>query len=261
MGSKKKISRIKHVDNKMVRKSNLKMPRLSEDLLKRIQLVRRDIGNLLFHFTRAPEKDFIVKTFDGEKKYSKSALSVLNKILAEGELKGTSAWIKDSSKCVCFTEAPISELSALFALVNIAASEDQRPRYEPYGIAVSKEWLFEKGGRPVIYDRKDLYYALPKEMKCRYVDYNPNKNIDYTWEREWRIKTEELKLDPKNTLVIVPDSSTAFEVAHMHRAFGRITDDDPFAIDGLSDEFIHEELYFEPKWLVTSLDLFGINLK
>jgi hypothetical protein len=35
------------------------MPAMSEELLQRIKLVRRDLGSLLFHFTRAPDEGFI----------------------------------------------------------------------------------------------------------------------------------------------------------------------------------------------------------
>jgi plasmid maintenance system killer protein len=36
-----------------------KVPEISKELFQRIKLVRRDMGNLLFHFTRAPKTDSI----------------------------------------------------------------------------------------------------------------------------------------------------------------------------------------------------------
>jgi hypothetical protein len=45
-----------------------KTPELSDELLKRIRIVRRDSGNMLFHFTRAPTERFIEVVFgNGDK--------------------------------------------------------------------------------------------------------------------------------------------------------------------------------------------------
>ncbi|MBN1567225.1 MAG: hypothetical protein JXA73_05235 [Acidobacteria bacterium] len=121
-------------------------PELNPELLKRIKLVRRDLGNLLFHFTRSTNEGSVKWTTEyGTEHYvgSSSAGSVLQRILHEGQLNGTSRWTYGNN-CVCFTEAPIHEFNSIFSLVEIAASEKERPRYEPYGIAVNKNWLFPK---------------------------------------------------------------------------------------------------------------------
>src|SRR4030067_1396093 len=110
-------------------------PKLSRELLQRIKLVRRDIGNLLFHFTRTPEE----VTID-DARIRVDASSILRKILVEGKLKGTSKWTYGDN-CVCFTEAPIHEFNSIFSLIEIASSKKERPRYEPYGIAVTKEFF------------------------------------------------------------------------------------------------------------------------
>ena len=83
-------------------------PDLPAELLKRIKLVRRDLGSLLFHFTRAPGCPTVeVETGPGSRVIMPaSASAVLQKILHEGALKGTSRWTYGFS-CVCFTEAPI----------------------------------------------------------------------------------------------------------------------------------------------------------
>src|SRR5437660_4028821 len=146
-----------------------KVPGLSEELATRIRLVRRDIGSLLFHFTRKPPGDR-VEIHHGRgavTTMSASAYAVLYKILVEGCLNGTDAWTPGES-CICFTEAPIQEFNSVFSLVVIAASESQRPRYEPYGIAVSKRWLFAQGGRPVIYDHPEAFDELPERQRYRF---------------------------------------------------------------------------------------------
>jgi hypothetical protein len=149
---------------------------------------------------------------------------------------------------VCFTEAPIQEFHAIFSLVAIAASEDLRPRYEPYGVAVRKEWLFAQGGRPVIYDEPDAFDRLPSGERYRFIPYNPADGIDFTWEREWRIKTDHLRLDPKHTLVVVPTSAEAFEIVY---DFGEMKPE--------LDEDGYQTGYYCPRWLAVSLDLFGYD--
>jgi hypothetical protein len=225
-------------------------PELPEELFKRIKLVRRDLGNLLFHFTRSPKERFVEVTFsEGHTmSMSGSASSVLRKILYEGKLTGTSGW-SYGYNCVCFTEAPIQELNSIFSLVDIAATAREPPRYEPYGIGVNKKWLFAQGGRPVIYDHPDILSSLPEDQKYRFVPYDPMNKIDFTWEREWRIKTDFLKLDPKETLVVVPSSDEAFELVYEFADIEPDYDDDP-----VPTGFCHK-----PKWLAVSLDIFGFG--
>jgi hypothetical protein len=233
------------------------IPQIDKNLSKRIKIVRRDIGDLLFHFTRTFDED--IGTQVGYK--GKSALDVLKKILEEGRLLGSSKWIKDKSKCICFTEAPIHEFAAIFSLVKMAADKKERPRYEPYGVAVKKEWLYNKGGRPVIYDSEELYEKLPKDLKYRYVPFDPQKGIDCTWEREWRIRCDELLLDPKNTLIVVPDAETAFDIAYSYSEEYLSSETSAYKeadgqVGGQS-----KVLTRKPTWMTVSLDLFDIKVE
>ncbi|MEQ1543747.1 hypothetical protein [Methyloglobulus sp.] len=221
-------------------------PEQSEELEKRIRLVRRDVSDLLFHFTRSTNDS--------------PANSVLHAILNEGKLRGTSRW-SEPDKIVCFTESPIQEFNSIFSLVTIASSESERPRYEPYGIAVSKKWLYKKGGRPVIYDHPDALCDYPESLRYRYVQYNPASPMeDYTWEREWRIKIDELELDSQHTLVVVPSSKEAFDIVYGYAHVDIEHDwdsedwDDPTAGYITGSHHIHK-----PHWLTVSLELFGFK--
>jgi hypothetical protein len=225
-------------------------PQLAPELLKRIRLVRRDLGTLLFHFTRATNEGSVAwtnKHGDVHTLGSSSACAILKKILHEGRLIGTSRWTYGHN-CVCFTEAPIHEFNSIFSLVELAASEKERPRYEPYGIAVNKNWFFAHGGRPVIYDHASAFEALPDDQKHRFVRYDPGEGIDFTWEREWRIRTDSLKLDPKETIVIVPTAEEAFDLVYQ---FANLEAD--YDEDGPS------HAYHVAKWLAVSLDIFGFG--
>jgi hypothetical protein len=78
-------------------------------------------------------------------------------------------------------------------------------RYKPFGVMVPKKWLFSKGGRPVIYQPDAEYEFLHDSQKYRHKRYEPDEGFDFTWEREWRVLTPSLELDPDVTSVVVPD--------------------------------------------------------
>ena len=48
---------------------------------------------------------------------------------------------------------------------------------------------------------------MPEEMKHRHVRFELSKDstIDFTWEREWRVKTDTLKITPKDVTIVTPD--------------------------------------------------------
>lgn len=198
---------------------------LSPNSKQRIYKVRRDMGSMLFHFTRSTE--------------NLSACRVLEKILKEGKLKGTSR-PPSGQNCVSFTESPIQEFGALFSM-------NMDIKYAPYGIGVSKKWLFEQGGRHVIYDSS--HENISESQLYRWVEYDINLGIDNTWEREWVIKTDFLKLDCKQALVVVPTSEEAFDLMYN---FSEIDAD--YHESGDIENFFHA-----PKWLCVSLDLFGFD--
>lgn len=219
------------------------MPPQDIEILKRIRLVRRDISNRLFHFTRS--------AVDSENGKKYSAREVLVNILKADLLFGTGTWT-GGEKCVCFTEAPMAEFASIFSLVEIASKDEEKPRYEPYGIAVTKDWLFAKGGRPVIYDDGKNLDDWPESQRYRYALYNPQSGIDYTWEREWRVKTDRLTLDPRQALVVVPTIDEAFDVM------------DSFLLQptggGSTGGHDLNQTWKVPKWKAVSLDLYGLRL-
>jgi hypothetical protein len=75
---------------------------------------------------------------------------------------------------------------------------------------VDKKWLYQQGGRPVIYGPDTDFETLPEEMKYRHVLFRLGYpyEVDYTWEREWRIRTDELVLTPSDVTLVVPDRAT-----------------------------------------------------
>ncbi|WP_272972465.1 hypothetical protein [Alteromonas australica] len=132
---------------------------------------RNDITNSLVHLTKGKDDN--------------SGLDVLCCILNDGIIKGSgkSGFIKGPNPATCFTETPLS------ALKHFASVEDEpeAARYRYYGIAINKKAAFEQGARPVIYLPNDEADWIPAEQKWRHVRYEYGQ-IDWTYEREWRIK-------------------------------------------------------------------------
>jgi len=158
-------------------------------------MIRDDLSNKLIHLTRGDSADDPTKA-------QEQALERFHSIVAHKKLLGGSGYIKGSYKCVCFTEAPISKLSHI-----LASGPSTDVRYSPYGVMVEKKWIYQKGGRPAIYGPDHDFEKLPDEMKYRHVRFwlGDGHEIDHTWEREWRIHTDELVLDPSQVTLVVPN--------------------------------------------------------
>ena len=194
---------------------------------------------MLFHFTQAQYANPLVN------QTGLSAYDRLRKILREGCLNGAAGNIKGSHQCVCFTEAPIGEIGPFFKMVN--AADPTLVRYQPYGIAVSKNWLFAQGGRPVIYQPVAEYDHLPPSHQWRHVSYAPPET-DFAWEREWRIKTPQLQITPNDCIVVVP---TAREAHGINYELSQIS-------YGTNQQTGQQIIYSNATWVAVSLDLYGL---
>jgi len=161
-------------------------------------MARIDLTNYLTHWVKSDTEQ--------------EAYRILSSIIVSGKLYGGNGHIKGKYTCICFTETPEK------------AFQESESRYQPFEIQVPKSWIFEQGGRPVIYQSDNEFDALPESIRWRHVRYEPNADspIDFTWEREWRIQTNELDLPTDKACVIVPDASwvTALVDEHMsHESF------------------------------------------
>lgn len=145
---------------------------------------RADLSTDLVHWIKADSDE--------------EAFETLKRIVSERALIGGDGHIRGGYHCVCFTEAPESMFH-----------QTGDNRYRPFGIRVSKKWLFSLGGRPVIYQPDAEFNLLCESQKWRHVRYEPDLEdpIDFSWEREWRIQKQELELPSGEARIIVPDSA------------------------------------------------------
>jgi hypothetical protein len=148
-------------------------------------MIRDDLSDRLIHLTRGATIDEAAQRF--------------LQIMDAQALHGSDGCIMGKHRCVCFSEAPIAKLSVV--LGNPGA---HGMRYRPFGVMVSKSWLYAQGGRPVIYQAKEEYEQLPESHRHRHVTYDPIKGVDFTWEREWRVLGESLPLEVDEATLIVP---------------------------------------------------------
>lgn len=136
----------------------------------------------------------------------------LKNVLEQSRLEGSSRWITSGDKCVCFSEAPLTKIKSL---IEYNEKFNRKLRYAPFGIAVKKTWLFEKGGRPAIYQSPHEFNELLDSKKYLHVNYNPSDpeaGQDFAWEREWRYKDngEGLLLEPVETVIFIKNREYLF---------------------------------------------------
>jgi hypothetical protein len=106
---------------------------------------------------------------------------------------------------------------------------------------VPKRWLYPQGGRRVIYQPDYEFDVLPESHKWRHVRYelDADPRIDFSWEREWRIKIDVLPLPPGNAHVLVPSQSWITELIAQHER----AEQDRIAMDAIAygDEWLWQD--------------------
>lgn len=162
---------------------------------------RTDITSKVVHLTRAQPDNGL------------SLIDVLFKIIREKKILGSttsSGFIVGKSRAVCMQDTP------LYSIVQNVYYEEKLKetkkgyieKYKACGLIFPKSYVFNKGGRPVIYDKtENAKQYLPKDQWWRIVNFDlsdKNNIIDWTHEREWRVKGDfEFQLD--KTSVILPN--------------------------------------------------------
>ncbi len=152
---------------------------------------RSDLSQNLIHFTKGNSDE--------------EAFQDLCSIIRDRRIVGSTNKIKGQHQCVCLSETPLC-----FAKNGLANSSAYK-RYKPFGIMFEKSHIFALGGRPVIYQTDEEYALLPDSHNWRHVKYEPltPNPIDWTWEREWRLKCEFLDFTSNEVELIVPMSNYA----------------------------------------------------
>jgi hypothetical protein len=146
-----------------------------------------------------------------------SAFDNLVKILKAGEIRGSTnkGFITGKTPATCLMDVPFASLKYIFGEKNLGKNG---PRYEPYGIFVSKKYAYKKDCRPVLYlSRKDVVsLGIPETEQWRVVTFEVGKTGWISWlhEREWRCKND-LKLPLNPFGVFVRSGSDALRLSKL----------------------------------------------
>ncbi|HHY0577501.1 TPA: hypothetical protein ACVU5O_004633 [Vibrio parahaemolyticus] len=144
---------------------------------------RSDMSTSVVHLTKGNRKRSTIKT--------------VYKILNDKRIKGSttdSGFIVGKNSAVCFQDAPMHSIcqNCWFEQKLRENDESVRVRYQPTGFLFHKQLVHKAGGRPVIYDNTVAAKKyLPQEEWWRIVNFdltNDEQFIDWTHEREWRVK-------------------------------------------------------------------------
>jgi len=161
---------------------------------------RFDISDKLIHFTRDESQE--------------AAFARLRTIIREHRLIAADCMVRGSYRCIGFTEAPIK------AFRDACVQRFPFTRCSQFGLMFDKSWVYQRGGRHVIYEPDRDFDILPEELHWRHVRYEPagDKIVDFTWEREWRMHCDELQFSPADAEVIVPNEEWESALRRSHDA-------------------------------------------
>lgn len=169
--------------------------------------VRPDLSPYIVHLTKNTKAEDAFSAFDN-----------LISMLRSGEIWGSSTrkgFIKGPNGAVCFMDIPLYCLKYILDSNN---ADPKCPRYEPFGIIVTKKLAYKRGCRPVLYLSNDEIskIGIPKEEQWRVVRFEVSgrKWISWLHEREWRCKGNfQVPLSPISA--IVKDTSSAKRLNQM----------------------------------------------
>lgn len=168
---------------------------------------RPDLTPYLIHLTKNTTRDDDYSGFDN-----------LVSILKTGEIRGstsTKGFIKGPHRATCFMDIPFAALKYVLTPEN---ADPQNPRYEPYGVILTKAFAYDHGCRPVLYlsDHETKALRIPKDELWRVVRFDVSKKGWICWlhEREWRCKGS-FELPSKLQAVVVRNTKDASQLTKL----------------------------------------------
>lgn len=130
-----------------------------------------------------------------------SAYKTFMQILSDTLLKNGDLYKTNGCPCICFTESPEYFMHS------------DKSKYQPFGFKFLKRYIFELGGRAVIYAPDYEKHLIHDDLMWRYMRHDPLAysertpyGVDFTWEREWRLP--DTSLEVMNSMsIIVPNEA------------------------------------------------------
>lgn len=180
-----------------------------------------DDWNLLTHTTRScpgpwPGESFEAyadSLFESLPEADHSALGTLQRIVAQRRLMASGQTIREGHRVVSFTACPLKDLLSLHRF----RAHRVRWDFEPYGLCIRREWLQNRGARPVIYGDDNCWESLSESDRPFFQIAIGATVIDWSVEREWRHlgDLDLTELTSEDALLFVPDFEAAKSVAKL----------------------------------------------
>lgn len=185
-----------------------------------------DGWEFLSHTTRScpgpwPGQDtteYVDSLLDDSDDADHSAVATLSRIVRRRLLRASSRLIRGRFPVVCLTQISLQDLPK----VRQYRAHRTRWDFEPFGLCINREWLQERGARPVIYGVESTWPQLSEADRPFFqcvrppeADTQQSGGIDWAVEQEWRhVGDLDLrKLPADAAYVFVPDFESAKRLA------------------------------------------------
>lgn len=126
-----------------------------------------------------------------------SAYQTFMQILSDTLIKNGDLYKTNGHPCICFTESPEYFMHS------------DKSKYQPFGFKYLKRYIFELGGRAVIYAPDYEKSLIHKDLMWRYMRHDPLAysektpyGVDFTWEREWRLPDTSLSVLDSMSIIV-----------------------------------------------------------
>ena len=173
----------------------------------------------LVHCTRAidgpwPDQDrddYLDELLFGGSVTLRTPLTTLMRIVAKQVLLATGRAIRGRFPVVCFTGVSLSELPVLRTFRPHRGRWD----FEPYGIAIRRDWLLARGTRAVVYGDDSVWENMDETKRPFFQRRfsGASQGIDWSIEQEWRhvggLDLLDLPTDAAFVFVPTPAAATA----------------------------------------------------
>jgi hypothetical protein len=175
----------------------------------------------LLHWTRAAcgpwpgetEADFIDCLILRLESADRTVLATLLKIVREKKIIASSQGIRGGYAVVSFTEVPLTE----FRSRRVFRKHRNRFDFEPWGIAVRREQLWQIGVRPVIYGNDTVWQQLAPVDRPFFQKATDGGATSNVAEREQRtVNDVDLRQFPRDSVCIFVENSVAADLVSRH---------------------------------------------
>jgi hypothetical protein len=180
----------------------------------------------LYHYTRAcpgpwpdqSREEYLLSLLENDALSGHTALDTLACILVQREIRSSSRLIRGDQAVTSWTSRPPPEMKSMRRWNRGL----MRWTFEPYGVAVKRTLLLQKGAKPVIYASEKAYQRMKPSERFRFHLHAPPR-CSWKAEKEWRLP-QDFCLDAisaEDGFIFAPHSSDADFLGRYLQATGR----------------------------------------